>query len=403
MAPRPTDRTVRELCETAIREGKLSDIPIAGQLGLYIRPSKSGRHSYRSLFWINGKRTGVVHGRVTLAQANKANADVRFDLARGIDPTEERRKQRETTERARADTLRAVAESYFARGGKHLRTLEQRRRTFERLIYPVLGGGTPIGEIKRRDIVRLLDHVEDRHGGRMADVVLAGVRRLLNWHATRDDSYVSVVVRGMNRHRASEHERERILSDDELRRVVLAAEQHSALYGAFVKFLLLTGARRGEVAGITESEITGSDWVLPASRNKVGRELLRPLSEPALAIVNDLPRYVGGRFLFTITGRHALANFSRVKREIDKASGVTGWTWHDLRRVSRSLMSRAGVSADVAEMLLGHVLPPMRRTYDRHAFHAEKAAGYAALARLLDTILHPPEDVNVVELELRRR
>ena len=78
---------------------------------------------------------------------------------------------------------------------------------------------------------------------------------------------------------------------------------------------------------------------------------------------------------------------------MDQASGVTGWTLHDLRRTARSLMSRAGVPTDHAERCLGHVIGGVRGVYDRHEFHAEKKRAYEALAVQIDRIINPEENV----------
>jgi len=76
---------------------------------------------------------------------------------------------------------------------------------------------------------------------------------------------------------------------------------------------------------------------------------------------------------------------------------MEGWVLHDLRRTARTLMSRAGVSADHAERCLGHVIAGVRGVYDRYAFLEEKRVAFEALATMVDTILDPPQD-NVVPL-----
>jgi integrase len=392
----------RGLTDLAIRNlkpgGKRREIPDPGQRGLYVQLQPSGARGFAVRYRLHGKPSKLtLPGGVSLAAARKLAGDVLYDVARGVDPAEHRRAQREKTERAKADTLRAVAEAYFKREGARLRTIDQRKAIFERLIYPILGGGTPIGIIRRKDIVRLLDRIEDEHGGRMADVALAGLSRLFNWHAVRDDTFTSPVVRGMRRQQPSEHARDRILTDDELRSLRQAAEQRNDVVGPLVKFLLYTACRRGEAAGMTWNEIADDQWILPPARNKVGKELVRPFSEPVLKLLDELPHL--GPYVFSITGQRPFGAFNKVKRELDAESGVRGWRLHDLRRTARSLMSRAGVASDIAEMCLGHVLPAMRGVYDRHSYRAEKAGAYAALARLIDTILHPPEEAaNVVEL-----
>jgi integrase len=69
------------------------------------------------------------------------------------------------------------------------------------------------------------------------------------------------------------------------------------------------------------------------------------------------------------------------------------WTFHDLRRTSRSLMSRAGVPADHAERCLGHVIAGVRGAYDRHAYLSEKRSAFEALAALVGGILDPKSNV----------
>jgi hypothetical protein len=60
-------------------------------------------------------------------------------------------------------------------------------------------------------------------------------------------------------------------------------------------------------------------------------------------------------------------------------------------------MSRAGANSDHAERVLGHVLPGIRGTYDRHSFHAEKKHALEALAAQVMRIVDP-QDSNVVSL-----
>ena len=78
-------------------------------------------------------------------------------------------------------------------------------------------------------------------------------------------------------------------------------------------------------------------------------------------------------------------------------SPIPPWRLHDLRRTSRSLMARAGVSSDIAERVLGHVLPGIRGVYDRHSYVAEKRDALERLVSLLTSILNPRAQ-NVVPL-----
>src|SRR5262249_25521821 len=85
------------------------------------------------------------------------------------------------------------------------------------------------------------------------------------------------------------------------------------------------------------------------------------------------------------------------RRKATRSKPMPAWVLHDLRRTARSLMSRAGVPADHAERVLGHVIPGVRGVYDRHSYADEKREALSRLAGLLELILKPPGN-NVVPL-----
>jgi integrase len=190
----------------------------------------------------------------------------------------------------------------------------------------------------------------------------------------------------MARTKTKERARSRILKDDEIRAIWNSKEPGA--FPAIVRFLLLTGARRAEAAGMTWTEIDGGNWILPASRNKTKLELTRPLSLAALAVIegqrSDCP------FVFSKGGK-AFSTFSRDKMAFDAAVGISNYRLHDLRRTARSLLSRAGVNADIGERCLGHALPGIRSTYDRHDYLPQMTKAYDALAALVEQIANPPK------------
>jgi integrase len=148
-------------------------------------------------------------------------------------------------------------------------------------------------------------------------------------------------------------------------------------------------------------EVRNGIWTLPASRSKTKQEVVRPLSRAAQAVLERVPQIAGSEFVFTLGGGVPINSFALLKHDVDERSGVSGWRLHDLRRSARSLLSRAGVSADVAERCLGHVLPGVRGVYDRHNFHAEMLQAFEALAGLIERIVNPSD--NVRELGAARR
>jgi integrase len=255
-------------------------------------------------------------------------------------------------------------------------------------------GDRPIASIRRSDIIRRCDAIEDKHGAAMADAVLRLLGRVMAWHASRSDDFHSPIVRGMARTNQRDRARSRILTDSELQQVWATAAD-AGTFGALIKFLLLTGARVNEAARMTRAELAGETWTLPAARNKAKVELERPLSVAARAVLAGLPQ-LAGDYVFTSDGVHPFGGFSRRKKPFDVRCGVSGWTIHDLRRTARSLMSRAGVSSDHAERCLGHVLPGVRGVYDRHRYQAEMLRAYEALAAQINRIVNPRNNVTAL-------
>jgi integrase len=327
----------------------------------------------------NGKRARLTLG--TYPATSLGSARTKALEAKAL--VEEGRDPRGTAK----DTFQAIAEEYMRREGKKLRNRDWEESALRRLVYPALGHKL-IAEIKRTELVRLLDQIEDENGPVQADRTLAVIRKIMNWYASRSDDFRSPIVRGMARTKSKERARDRILTDAEIRAIWAAKD---GVFVAFVRFLLLTAARRNEASEMTWDEIEAADWTLPAARNKTKLDLVRPLSKAAMAIIEALPKH--GPFVFTTNGTTPIAAFSGFKRKLDEELGVEGWTLHDCRRTARSLMSRAGVPTDHAERCLGHVIGGVRGVYDRHEYHAEKLRAFEALAAQIDRIVRPRANV----------
>jgi integrase len=351
--------------------------------GFAVRVTETGSKSFVLVTRYPGDRhptpraIGTV-GKISLATARAKAGQWHELIADGIDP-------RRAAETAKANTLQAICESYLAREGRKLRSVDRQKGDLERLVYPKLGH-RPIAEIRRSEIVQLLDGIEDQRGPVMAQSTLHMIRKVMNWHASRDDEFRSPIVRGMSRGKPKA--RQRVLSDDELRKIWVASHDGDHVFGRLVRFILLTATRRNEAARMHRSELTGTEWLIPAERYKTNLPHLIPLSREALALLS-----AEGEWMFTTDGAIPVSGFSRLKASFDQACGVQGWTIHDLRRTARTLMSRAGIPADHAERCLGHVLPGIRGTYDLHEYAQEKRQAFEALAAQVDRIINPTDNV----------
>jgi integrase len=200
--------------------------------------------------------------------------------------------------------------------------------------------------------------------------------------------------------------RDRVLSDDEIRLVWHVAGR-TATFGAIVKTLLLTAARKGEIAAMRHSQI-GRDgiWTLTGELTKNREPLHLPLSRDTLEIIAAQSRTDDQDIVFSIGGTHEFKNWGHNKADFDarilrrlkaraRASGqdpsavkaLANWRLHDLRRTARSLMSRAKVRPDHAERVLNHKIGGVEGTYDRHSYEDEKRDALERLSRLVRQIV----------------
>jgi len=267
----------------------------------------------------------------------------------------------------------------------------------------------PITDIRKSDVIKMLDKLatgdlKDQHGKKIAggetaaDRALAVIAKIFRWYAIRSDDFRSPIIPGLNRVKASDHARARVLNDAELTAIWKTASQTEGPFAAFVLFSLLTCSRRSEAAGLQWAEVDAAgDWELPAERSKTKVPLLRPLSQQAQDLLAAQPRMVGCKWVFTPNGRTPISGFSKHKAKFDAAvkklypeAEIPNWTIHDLRRSARSLMSRAGVNSDHAERCLGHVIGGVRGVYDRHAYYDEKKKALEMLAAQITAIVDPP-------------
>jgi integrase len=367
--------------------------------------------------WDANQGGGTLTVRDAIVRADKLAKDVRN--GRREDPRPERTRRLQDGDKPVDGNVSGLLDTYIARylkAGK-LRSAGMIEAQLERLVKPKLGK-LGIYELRRSHVSRMLDEIADENGPRMADLVLAYVRKAFNWYEVNghDDDFTSPVVRGMARLKPSDRERERVLADDEIRDVWAALDTitEPACFPAYVKTLLLTATRRSEGADLSTTELEGEIWTIPAARYKTKLDHVIPLSAPARELIAtaapDKPAK-NAHFVFSTTaGAKPFSGFSKAKTELDRAIAdireragrppMENWTLHDLRRTARTLLARAGVRDDIAERCLGHVIKGVEKVYNRYAYLEEKRAAFEALAALVSRILNPT--ANVEELASRR-
>jgi len=396
------------------------EVPDGHTRGLFyvLQPSGAASWAYRYRFAGKPKKLTIgTYPAIDIKAARELASEAAKAVARGDDPAATKQSAKIAARQAANETRELVENVVDTFIERHAKPNTRDWRETQRLLTKEVVSrwkGRRLGGIGRADVHDLLDGIVDRGAPVGANRAYAQLRKMCGW----------AVERGIIEHSpcdgvrapSAEKSRDRVLSDEELHQVWRACDAVAWPFGPLVKLLMLTGARRNEVAEMEWSEIdlAAKVWTLPASRSKNRRAHAVPLSPQAIEILESLPRIGDGKgFVFSTTGKTAVSGFSRAKACIDKAlasanggAALAPWTLHDIRRGVATGMGKLNVSLPVIERCLNHVsgsFAGIVSVYQHRDFSGEMRAALEAWARALDAIVTgKPAIGNVVELAKAR-
>lgn len=345
-----------------------------------LRVTDKGSKSWVVMYRLPGNPTVK---RKTLGKYPVRKLKEARNLAREFlqDPAAFLKAEREEAIASDALTFRKLADQYLERYAKrHKRTWASDSRILDRDFGTWMERSA--ADITRQDVVAAVELIIDRGAGYQANRSLATVRKVFNWAVAKGLLETTPVIKVA---REPEKERERVLTDDEIAQLWPVWGSLAYPFGSLFKLLLVTGQRRGEVAGMEWSHLNleTAVWTLPETKS--GRTHECPLSPMALAIIEALPRFESP-YVFT-TRRAPVSGFSKVKARIDEASGVTNWRIHDLRRTCGTGMARLGIADSTISRVFNHKEGGVTKIYKRYGYLAEKRTALDTWAERLQDIV----------------
>jgi integrase len=355
---------------------------------------------------------------LSLTQARVLATGALEQVRRGFDPTHERRTEKaasrdEAISRSANTVDAAIIEFLTKYKGPKKRGLRDSTRNLTAYYFGLKPdaekpgewiktgagvlkrwSGRPLASITQHDVQTLVDAIAD--GAPVsANRTLAALKTLFKFYVKRQSLLTSPAA--LVDAPAAEESRDRTLSHAEVKAVWQAADAAAYPFGRLVQLLLLTGARRDELreAPWAEFDLDGDTpyWSLPGDRVKNGNEHSVPLSSWAKQILGGMPRIKGRGLLFTTTGETPYSGLSKAKRALDTASGVTGWTLHDLRRTAATGMAeKCGVQPHIIEAALNHVSGESKRgvagIYNRARYADDIRRALQAWADYVDALVN---------------
>jgi integrase len=312
------------------------------------------------------------------AKARKVAEDLHAKVHLGEDPAAQKRQNRSEA----SDTFGKLVEAYLAfketelRGGSY----DQVRRHLQTNVKSL--HALPLSSIDQRTVADRLNAVARASGAVTANRTRASLSAMFAWAMGEGRAVANPVA---NTNKREEKSRERVLTDDELRTVWLAAEDDH--HGTIVKLLMMTGQRRGEIGGLRWSEIDldRNLILLPGARTKNGQPHEVPITGTVRDIIKSQAKNDGRDLIFGF-GDGPFSGWSRSKEALDKAiensagKAPSRWTLHDVRRSVATRMADIGIPPHVIEAVLNHVSGHkggVAGIYNRALYTAEKAQALA--------------------------
>lgn len=416
-----TDRKVQSL--KAAPPGKRYQVMDALVPGFGVRITDKGVKTYifqtRFPGSANPARREINKG--TLDKARETAREWSALIKQGVDPAQVEGTARAEQARVRAHTFGAIAEAYFTDKLATLRSGPITAKRFRTHLLPIFAT-TPVAEITDLDILsRVINPIKAKTKS-TARQRFNDLYAFFEWAIDQRIYYFKVnpcacikitkIVGKINK-------RKRVLNDDELRALWVAATRLPYPVGPLYRGLILTALRIRELSNADRREwhLHGNawKWEIPAERMKGKEAHVVPVTVDIRGIYDACPKR--GHFLFSFNGEKPMSIASKVTKELIDAEMLNAlreiavergddpddvklahWTNHDIRRTVRTKLSRIkGLDLETREAILAHVKPGMQGVYDQYEYFDEKREGLELWAAMLRQIVEPPPS-NVISM-----
>jgi len=392
-----------------------------GRNGFGIRMSPHGRKSWVFMYWFEGmqkRMTFGVYPEMTLEKAHSAHAKAREQLINKIDPSE-LLIQANIAHRG-SPTISQLVNEYIEKWAKpRKRTWEEDARMLSKDVIPLLGR-RKAKDIKRRDIVLLIDEIVDRGSPITANRTLRIIKKMFSFAVKRGvlDASPCMEIDPP----AKENQRERVLTEEEIKIFWFGLDKAkmSDATKLVLRLLLITAQRKGEVSQAEWSEIDLKKgwWTIPKEKSKNERTHRVPLSPMAIDIFKQAKILAGdSRWVFPsskglpVTPRsisRAIRNNSEKKSSDSRKHTppygdffkIDHFTPHDLRRTATSMMTSLKIAElDVSKVLNHTIQTVTNKHYNHYSYDKEKQKALGAWERKLTSILTGKFSGKVISLK----
>jgi integrase len=416
-----------------IKAGKLNDAIIKALLStrkesftriernLYFRISAQGTGFWVYQYKIHNKPKRMTLGtygkrpdRMPLSDARDALAEARAQVNNGDDPLAEKKR----TKQNKYKTVDDLALDWLEEITSSLQHPNIPIRIYQQEIKPCIGD-ISLNSVTGLDIRSVIKHVKERKSTArptIANDTLTYLKQLFDHGVTLGLIHHNPAVAFKTKHAGGpEKSRDRTLSLDDLKITFKIMRNHQAHFVRenylVVALLVVLGVRKGELIGMQWGDLIDSNtiWRLTEerSKNKVAIDIPIPLQ--AIEWLKELKVRAGDSdyvfpsrraskvrgYISDDTLNHALTNlFGRKTGKLESSTGdvlgqagIEYFVIHDLRRTTRTLMSKNKVRSEVAEKCLNHLKKGVEGIYNRDAYFEERIEAHQQLADQIEQLI----------------
>jgi len=356
--------------------------------GFGVRVSQSGRKTFVVRFNGAGSKRRVTLGTfpgLTLADARERARQLLASASRSEEspaPVVEPVVVEEPV-----PTFGELAEVYLERHAKlKKRTWRDDERNLKVDLLPAWKD-RPAKDLGRRDVAELLDRIVERGAPILANRVKALISKIFNFGIGRglveNNPSLGVAMP------AKERQRDRVLSEEEVRSLWRVLDLEGLVMAATFKMRLLTAQRGDEVLRMRWDQIQDGWWTIPAEVAKNGLSHRVPLSPQAIDVLEQL-RPATGRLPWVFASpKKAAAPITAIQKAAERIAkrAEVEFVPHDLRRTAASFMTSMGISRLVVSKILNHVESGITAVYDRHSYDTEKRQALESWGHRVEEIL----------------
>jgi integrase len=363
------------------------------QDGLSVRVSQKGKLTFQMRFRYNDKQARLDLGtypNMSLKEARIELQKMKAILEKGHDPRIH--KKVELHKITEAITFEALFREWHAKYSiPNKKNADQYLRSFELYVFPKLGG-IPAEQITLHMWLDLLEE-QFKQSPSITDRILTNTKQCLDWGINRKLIEQNPIrhITGKRDLNIKKNKTVRVLQDAELSLIFkICDESRTSLRNVlFLKLCLFYGNRYSELrlARKSDFDFSKNTWTVPYENHKTGEskgDIVRPIIDEIKPWLQSAMDLSNSEYIFPHeNGKEPMGrsgptdtpyNFMQFARKNYKFE-MDHWSMHDLRRTARTNFS-AFTSRDVAELMVGHVMPGEQGTYDYYDYQKEMSKAY---------------------------